>query len=147
MMFIPFEPIHLLIVSDVNTIVETENGGIDTLKLGEILKSKGPCLTLMNPDPIACGGLGMLFSHSAEAWLRLSQGARGPHVAREIRKQVNTWINDLQLVRLQATGPVEWKDLCRWWEWLGMQYEGTLRQYGPNGDDYFMYAWVRRWHQ
>jgi hypothetical protein len=142
MRFIQFEPEHFLWVMDVDQNVPEK---IEELKtLGQKAISQGPCLTLLgyNDEAIACGGMRMLFEHSAEIWLRLSRKA-GPNAVREIKAQMYRWIEDHHLVRLQASGPTTWTNLPRWWEWLGMQREGILRNYGPHGEDYFLYSWVR----
>ena len=143
MRLINFEPEHLLWVMDVSKNVPREQDDLEAL--AERAKTKGPCLTLIGEDgqTLACGGLSMMFKHSAEMWVRLSNKA-GPHAVREIKCQVYRWIETLHLDRLQATGPVSWEALPRWWTWLGLHKEAVLEKYGPYGEDYFMYAWVRK---
>ena len=142
MRIINFEPEHFLWVMDVDRNVPEKTA--DLKALGQKALTQGPCLTLLgcNDEAIACAGMRMLFDHSAEVWLRLSKKA-GPHSVRIIKVQMYRWIEQYNLVRLQASGPTTWTDLPRWWEWLGMQKEGILRKYGPHGEDYFIYSWVR----
>ena len=144
MRFIEYEAEHLLWVMDVAGSVLNEQAGIDLMELARKSKTKGPCLTLVNEknETIACGGLAMMFKGSAEIWVRLSKKA-GPHAVKALREQMYRWIEGHRLVRLQATGPVAWEKLPPFLEWLGMQREGVLRKYGPHGEDYLMYSWVR----
>ena len=141
--FVTFETDHMLWLQDVGAGAVSKLPGMDLQQLAEKAKTQGPCLTLMEgEEAIACGGIVMLLAATAEIWLRLSRKA-GPHAVRELRAQMYRWIESLRLNRLQASGPTTWKELPRFLEWLGMQSEGILRKYGPNGEDYFMYSWVR----
>ena len=144
MRFIPFEPEHLFWVSDIHGNVSDEQRGVDLLKLGSVCKAKGPCLTLMDEQQaIACGGIAFLFPQTAEIWVRLSLKGRGPHAVMELKKQMYRWIEEHHLDRLQATAQARWKQDCDFLEWLGMEREGVMRKFGPNGLDQVMYAWVR----
>jgi hypothetical protein len=143
MHFIPFQPEHFLWIMDVDEHSIEVQGGMDLLALAKLAQQKGPCFTLVrDAECVACGGLSFMFKQSAEIWLRMSKRV-GAHVAKEVREEMYRLIEKHDLVRLQASGPVSWKQLPRWWEWLGMHREGILKRYGPHGEDYFMYAWVR----
>lgn len=48
-----------------------------------------------------------------------------------------------KLHRVQATALASAPKHCRFLECLGLQFEGHLRQYGPNGEDFMMYSYVR----
>jgi hypothetical protein len=134
----------MLWIRDVNRNTLDELPGMSLEQMAKAAMGKGPCLTLLDGgEAIACGGVVTMFSTSGEIWLRLSKKA-GPHAVRELKTQMYRWISELKLNRLQATGPAAWKELPRFLEWLGMQREGILRRFGPNGDDYFIYSWVRQ---
>ena len=137
MTFVPFDPHDLLAVVDPKEGAEKT---CDLIGLGEECKRLGPCLTLMDGEKmIACGGIVLRNEISGELWLRLSSQA-GPHAVKAIKAQVDRWIAEFHLQRVQATGPVSWEILPRWWEFMGMHREGLMEKYGPHGEDCYMYA-------
>ena len=92
MKFIPFEPFHMMWVSDVHQDVLNEQQGMELVKIGR-KQVRGPCLTLMNDkEAIACGGLMLMWPGTAEIWVRLSLGKCGPAAATKMKKQTYRWI-------------------------------------------------------
>jgi len=141
--FIPFEPCHFGLVQDVDENARKEAEGVDLLANAEKLKKAGPTRTLMDgQEAIACCGLLMISKTVAEVWVRMSKKV-GPRAAKMLRDLMYDQIEEHHLLRAQAIGPVSWVKLPAWWSWIGMQCEGVLRKYGPNGEDYFMYSWVK----
>lgn len=140
--FIPFEPCHFGLVQDVDENARKEAEGVDLLANGERLAKAGPTRTLMDGgEAIACCGFRVISKTVAEVWLRMSRkvGHHGYWMLRDLMYQA---IKEYGFRRVQALGLVSWP-LPAWWSWIGMQCEGVLRRYGPNGEDYFMYSWVR----
>ena len=142
MHFVPFEPEHMLFVMDVNEHVMSEQEGLDLLELGKKSKEAGPCLTLIDGEAIACGGIRIICEGSGSIWLRVSKRA-GPHVHKELKAQMHRWIEQHHLDRLQALAPGQWGQDHKYLEWMGMKREGVMRKYGPHGQDQVLYAWAR----
>lgn len=67
-----------------------------------------------------------------------------------VLRQAPTWIdtafNVLGLRRLQALSLVDHPKHARFLKALGFTHEGTLRGYGPNGEDFHIHAIVRKHH-
>lgn len=59
---------------------------------------------------------------------------------REIRKIIDFYVREKKLHRIHATVKCAFKAGLSWVEALGFVREGTLKQYGPEGADYYMYA-------
>ena len=138
-----FEPEHLLFIQDVSAFVTEEQKGLDLLELGKESKRNGPCLTLVDKEVIACGGIWTVWPETAEIWLRLSESHVGHEAAAELREQMFRWIEEGHFNRMQAHSQTRWEKNCKFLSWLGMQREGTLRKFGPHGLDQEIYAWVR----
>jgi hypothetical protein len=105
----------------------------------------GPAVTFMVDGKVAaCGGYAMPWEGTAEMWVAISQEFKHcPAVVVGIKRQMLEWIDDKNLTRVQATVKSDWSVGRRFLEWLGMDYEGTLRKLGPNGIDQCVYARVR----
>ena len=51
-------------------------------------------------------------------------------------------IKEQELVRIQAAVRADWPEAQRFAEFLGLENEGLMRKYGPDGSDYFRFAKV-----
>lgn len=91
---------------------------------------------------LACGGLNIIYRGFAEAWVYLPKDA-GKTSVMIVKDQLQEWIEQYQLIRVQATAMADWRNGCRFLEWLGMQYEGRMRKSSIDGRDQALYAWVR----
>ena len=45
-------------------------------------------------------------------------------------------------MRIQAAVRADWPEAQRFAEFLGLENEGLMRKYGPDGSDYFRFAKV-----
>ena len=102
-------------------------------------------MTFMVGDKVACcGGYTVAWPGVAEMWLNLSQDfAAYPGVVVEIKNQVKEWIEEEGLVRVQMTVKSGWKEGERFLSWLGLEREGVMRKFLPDGSDAVLYARVR----
>ncbi|GIK50358.1 MAG: hypothetical protein BroJett013_30550 [Alphaproteobacteria bacterium] len=95
--------------------------------------------------PVACGGLMPLWRGVATAW-----GFATPLDGRlgvAIRTQVRAAIGALEaaaggLRRIEATARADFAAAQRFLVALGFEREALLRAYGPDGGDYWLYAWL-----
>lgn len=64
---------------------------------------------------------------------------------RNVKSYMTKIINTHQMHRLQTTVMHGHTNLIRLVEFLGMEFEGRLKSYGPHGEDYLMYARRTLW--
>ncbi len=137
-----FQPEDLLQI-EVGQEVGGQRNGYDILAWGKAHKAMGPSVTLaVDGKPAACGGFGLLWMGTAEMWATIEKNCR-PGVVIAIRTQVDEWIRDYALDRVQSMTPASWRPGQRFLEWLGFEPEGVLRKMGPHGIDQILYARVR----
>lgn len=94
---------------------------------------------------VACAGVSMFWEGVGQLWMRTGELAEQyPHaLAKRAKNFVRSTEECLRLKRLQAVVLVENEVARRFICWLGFQAEGLLRNYGPEGADYIMFAKVR----
>lgn len=100
------------------------------------------CTALLNGSVACCFGVYQFWPGAAEAWMLTSNLVETHAVAltRGARRYFNQVATELQLKRLQITVNSRNIVAIRWAEALKFEREALLRQYGPGGVDYFMYA-------
>jgi len=130
---IKFRPEHLM-----------EIGGAALHDAAVAHSRNGPALAFMVDGEIAAvGGYIVLWAGTAETWVCINpKYLRCPSVFVEIKRQMEAWITEGHFSRMQAMTREDWGHGRRFLEWLGMQYEGTLRKMGPGGIDQVVYARV-----
>lgn len=109
--------------------------------------SMGPSFACFHgEDLLGVGGLRVFWEGVAEAWLLLCPSANGSAVGllRAIHSKFGELIDSFGLWRVQASVKTDNLRGVRIMRWLGFASEGIMRGYGPDGSDYFLYAWVRR---
>ena len=62
---------------------------------------------------------------------------------RNVKRYLGKIMNTHQMHRVQTTVLHGHTNLIRLVEFLGMRFEGRMRHYGPNGEDYLMYGRVQ----
>jgi len=113
-----------------------------TDQLAKAKESRGPAVTAIADEKIvACGGIEVVWPGVAEAWClfphAMSHCEMLPRHAKRILQQ---WIEDYQLVRVQAPLRADFQTGIRFAEWLGFRCEGRLRRYHPDGCDALMHS-------
>jgi len=137
---VAFEPWHLVKIPD---MAGPRRNDDSLLAWGVRQAQFLPNVTFMVGDvPMACGGLGVLHEGVAEVWLAMSSRV-GPHLVREVRGQLEEWIVDLHLHRVQTVVDASFEQGCAFVQRvIGMELEGVLRCMGPDREDYVLYARV-----
>ncbi len=94
---------------------------------------------------LAIGGLVIIARGVAEVWLAPSQLARRYPLAltQAAGRFLDQAWRELKLHRLQAGVLAQNRRACRWIELLGFAREGVMRKFGPQGQDFVLYAKVR----
>jgi len=97
-----------------------------------------------NGHLIACRGIKQLWPGVAEVWF-LSSDKVHNHVRPVIKiifKYLPRLIKEQKLVRIQSAVRADWPEAQRFAQFMGLENEGLMRKYGPDGTDYFRYARV-----
>lgn len=97
---------------------------------------------LVNNEPIACAGIALQEWSKAEAWAIFSSEFRNYKfiIYKFIKKGLAAAFHEHKLVRIQATIDPRYPENVPWIEKLGFEYEGRLRKWGPEGQDFLMYS-------
>lgn len=139
---IVYRPDHF----DLLEIRERELHSLGIIKNGkermDLLSQTGNCFTMMFGGKI----LGVV------GWFELWPGVcevfvlptifmfeAGRVFAKAIKIRLNVFEKVKKFRRIQVTA-VKDKTHTRWLSWLGFNIEGTLKNYGPNGEDFLMWA-------
>ena len=97
---------------------------------------------LVDGIPVACAGVALQEWNKAEAWAVFSSDFKKHKlfIYRHIKAGLTASFHENKLKRVQATIDPQYPENIVWIEKLGFQYEGRLRNYGPQNQDYLMYA-------
>jgi len=107
---------------------------------------KSIAYTLLYDDKIlCCGGVCFYREGFGEAWILCSHGVEDHPLitVRAVKNVIEDIMKFCQVHRVQATVRCDWDRAQKFIEFLGFQKEGTLRQYGPDRSDYYMYSRIR----
>lgn len=107
----------------------------------------GPSWTAWGADErvIACAGLTPIWEGVMEGWCILRDDITNREkmaFGRSVKEILHPALNAYQSHRFQATVRIDNTLGHRFVEWLGMEFEGIMKQYGPDKADYCRYAWT-----
>ena len=147
MILAPFEFEHAeaLLAENLNDDRNRPSFGLEML---ELFAAPDMAFTFIDHGHlIAISGIQPLWSGVGEAWLMASDklDAHKVAVARICRRWMRKIADEQDLHRVQAHMKSDWPELWRWARFLGMEYEGTVRQMTPDRQSYDMFSWVRQW--
>ena len=143
-MIIPFEPEHAQAIVADN--LRKQEGWFATIDVTEWLKTckdNGAGYTLMVDNcPIACAGIIFQGWHKAAAWALLSSlfYRHKVKIHRAIKSGLDATIIENKLRRVEALIDPRFPQSIDFIECFGFMYEGCLRKWGPNSEDFLMYA-------
>lgn len=118
------------------------------MEYAERLMFAGPAYTVFDGGTVlGCGGVALLWQGVAEAWMVLSEsvdmldargrGLLGIQIIRGLRRSSL----EFNLHRLQAVVAKDGDEANKaFLQWLGLEYEGDMHKYGPDGSDYERWA-------
>lgn len=114
---------------------------------GAFYRERGPCFTAMEDGHvIGAGGLIILWPGVGEGWMVVNKDAAQRHkryAYEVVIEHLLKLASDLNLRRIQAHVDVNVPAAVKFAEQLGFQREGTMRRYGEDGSDHYLYAIVR----
>lgn len=91
---------------------------------------------------LGCGGLALEWPGRGVLWSVLSAAA-GPHM-RALHRATLGFLQQSDVRRIEMVVDAGFAAGHRWAKMLGMTPEGTLRAYGPAGEDFVMYSRIRK---
>jgi hypothetical protein len=101
---------------------------------------------LADEGPVVAAGVSNLFGGTFEAW------AYTTDLINKYRFKIHPIVSRMfdsifsapSVRRVQATIAADRPDAIRWADHLGFWREGRMEGYGPNGEDFYIYARVKR---
>lgn len=110
-----------------------------------LLPSPDSCTTLFDGDIVAVGGVIDFWPGVGEVWLMLTKQAKkhdifGLIALTAIEKKMNELIAAHKLRRAEAQARVDFPEAIKMIKAFGFEYEGTRREYTPDGVDMNFYS-------
>jgi len=105
--------------------------------------ASGPTYTGFVDDKVAgFAGVMLMWPGVGEGWILGSNLFESNKLwfVRNVKRYLENIMNTHQMHRVQTTVMHGHTELIRLVEFLGMKFEGRLRNYGPNGEDYLIYG-------
>jgi RimJ/RimL family protein N-acetyltransferase len=150
---IPFEPYHLLLLDlqeEQEYFFDFVTCANDIVNYGNMLKegaaesqehTKCAWTGYLNERVIGCSGIADVGGHTGEAWALLGKDFK--HCARPFVKEIKRQANISKKERIYALVDEDHKMAERFIQWIGLEYEGTMKRSGTNKQNQKIYAKVR----
>jgi len=113
--------------------------------LGEISTCNGSVTFLVDDEPVAIFGGFFISQGVFQVWSLMSESVRKYPLAfhKSVKEMIDHWFERLNMTRMQMSVRVDHVEGARWAELLGFSCEGTMKKYGPTGDDHKLFARVK----
>jgi RimJ/RimL family protein N-acetyltransferase len=133
---VPFEKDHLDQLVEPSALL----GNLDAIRQFESISVSG----LIDGELVGCGGVFPLCVGSGEAWAVFSKldPKRGRECLFAIKRRLTGFMQDAGFHRLQATVLVKHKDAIRMVRAIGFEFEGLMKAYDSERNDYARYGKV-----
>lgn len=134
-----FSPKHLV------EFAQRKEQADEPMPSAEMLTALG-AMTVTNKDrPIAIIGLYPISLHVAQVWGFFSDLIRERPLSfhKAIMLLIDHKMDRHDLHRIQCSVKAGFNAGVKWANKLGFQCEGTMKKYGPKGEDYYLFARVR----
>ena len=97
---------------------------------------------MVNDKPIFAAGMKMIWGQVAEGWVIASSDMwKYPlGVAKAIKKDFARVAKEHNIKRVQSGIRKDFKEGIRFAEWLGLEREGLMKNWGFDGSDQYLYA-------
>ena len=123
---------------------ETMGNMLEQIRLR--VNDSGPTYTgLVDGKVAGFAGVMQMWPGVGEGWILGSDlfASNKLWFVRNVKRYLEKIMNTHQMHRVQTTVTHGHTELIRLVEFLGMKFEGRLKNYGPNGEDYLMYGRVK----
>ena len=107
------------------------------------LADKGNAYTLFfNKKPVVAGGIYILWNGVAEGWVLANKNIFDIKflAVKLIKQHTDELCKKNNIKRLQTSVKADFKPGVRFANWLGLETEGLMKKYGPDGTDYLRMA-------
>ena len=107
------------------------------------LEDRGDAYTLfINKKPVVAGGICLLWQGVCEGWVIANQNIYDIKFLAPKLIKVNTikLCEKNKIKRLQTSVKADFIPGVRFANWLGLETEGLMKKYGPDGSDYYRMA-------
>tara|TARA_B100001121_G_scaffold290484_1_gene290359 strand:- start:326 stop:778 length:453 start_codon:yes stop_codon:yes gene_type:complete len=144
---VPFEDKHAEQMLDIGLNSKLLELKPEHRKYTYFLKEVGMSFTgLVDNKPIAAGGVFHLWDGVAEGWVLATKEIYKYPVfcAKHIKKRTEMLIKNNNIKRLQTSVKADCEMAIRFAKWLGLQPEGVMKHYGPDGADFIRFARIER---
>lgn len=140
--FIAYEPEHFMQMA--NNSTEGDTGFVYSVSAQ--FHADHPATTAIDEEghPVASFGITPLWEGVSEVWAMFDReriGKYGVFLVKATRAFLNKQMEDHH--RLQCFVYANNSKLTKFVENFGFEREGTMRKYGPTGEDFYMYARVK----
>jgi len=118
------------------------------LDFADSLQVPGLSFTAIHDDNIiASGGFKLLWQGVAEIWFLASNRFHDHKktIIKLVKVKIEEVVLEHRLVRLQTAVRTDWPQAQRFAQFFGLENEGLMKKYGPDGTDYFRYSRVYEW--
>tara|TARA_Y100001949_G_C15975388_1_gene325803 strand:- start:1545 stop:1997 length:453 start_codon:yes stop_codon:yes gene_type:complete len=144
---VPFEDKHAEQMLDIGLNSKLLELKPEHRKYTYFLKEVGMSFTgLVDNKPIAAGGVFHLWDGVAEGWVLATKEIYKYPVfcAKHIKKRTEMLIKNNNIKRLQTSVKADCEMAIRFAKWLGLQPEGVMKHYGPDGADFIRFARIEK---
>ena len=144
---VPFENKHAEQMLDIGLNSKLLELKPEHRKYTYFLKEVGMSFTgLVDNKPIAAGGVFHLWDGVAEGWVLATKEIYKYPVfcAKHIKKRTEMLIKNNNIKRLQTSVKADCEMAIRFAKWLGLQPEGVMKHYGPDGADFIRFARIEK---
>ena len=97
---------------------------------------------IVNNKPIFAAGMKIIWGQVAEGWV-IASSEMWKHpigVAKAIKKDFARVAKENNITRVQSAIRKDFKQGLRFAEWLGLEEEGLMKNWGFDGSDQYLYA-------
>tara|TARA_B100000795_G_scaffold250139_1_gene218116 strand:- start:318 stop:767 length:450 start_codon:yes stop_codon:yes gene_type:complete len=141
--FIPFENEHAEFILDQGLNSKLLELKPEHRKYAYYLKEIGMSFTgMLNNKPIAAGGVFPLWDGVAEGWVLATEEINKYPItfSKVIKLRCDMLLKNNSIKRFQTSVKADCDVAIRFAKFLGLKEEGLMKNYGPDGADFYRFA-------
>ena len=141
--FIPFENEHAEFILDQGLNSKLLELKPEHRKYAYYLKEIGMSFTgMLNNKPIAAGGVFPLWDGVAEGWVLATEEINRYPItfSKVIKLRCDMLLKNNSIKRFQTSVKADCDVAIRFAKFLGLKEEGLMKNYGPDGADFYRFA-------
>ena len=137
---VPYKEEHLALLE---FPIEEQKIKDTAFSLLRVNAKRGPAYTgFKNGKVLGIAGVIILWKGVGEAWTIISPEAKKYKISlhKVIKTNLDRIIKEHNLHRVQTYVKIDWHSSQKWMEMLGFECEAILEIFGPNKEDYYLFA-------